>query len=159
MHLENDKAIERIKQNTGATENVCGCLKCQHQCRSTPCIGTPDDVIKLLEAGYGARLAPTLWLAGIVMGVINTPVPLIASIYDNDKKACTFFKDGLCELHDLGLKPTEGRLSNHEVRATNLNPHQNIAWNVVQEWMKLEDPTKVNYLMELVDKHIVQPQK
>ena len=32
--------------------------------------------------------------------------------------ACPFFKDGLCMLHDKGLKPTEGRLASHGTAET-----------------------------------------
>lgn len=90
------------------TESVCSCTKCQSMCK-TPCIGTPDEIMKIAQAGFGDRLAMSTWAAGMILGTHEKPVDLIAPLYDKRKGACSFFKDGLCELHDLGLKPKEGR--------------------------------------------------
>lgn len=30
-----------------------------------------------------------------------------------DKGGCVLFKDGLCSIHTLGIKPTEGKLATH----------------------------------------------
>lgn len=107
------------------------------QCHGTPCLGTPEDIAKLIKAGHAHRLAITDWHAGIVMGVTDRPITMIASIYDENKGACTFYKDGLCELHDKGLKPTEGKLSHHSHRLT--DPKKSIAWAVAKEWEGLPE--------------------
>ena len=62
-----EKALQRIIRKTGRKPVSCKCDKCRNQCR-TPCLGTPDDILRLIEAGYRSRLVPTLWGVGLVMG-------------------------------------------------------------------------------------------
>ena len=106
-----EKALQLIIRKTGRKPVSCKCDKCRNQCR-TPCLGTPDDILRLIEAGYRSRLVPTLWGVGLVMGRLPYAVPMVQAIRE-DNGFCTFYHNGLCELHDLGLKPTEGRLSHH----------------------------------------------
>lgn len=57
---------------------------------------------------------------------------------------CTFFTaDGLCELHALGLKPTEGRLSHHSIRIDNFRASKSVSWAVVQEWLSPDNADTV----------------
>lgn len=94
------------------TENECSCSKCQDMCK-TPCIGTPDEMIKLMYSGYGDRILKTGWGAGIMLGTHEDIITIVAPQLDLEKGYCTFFDTttGLCELHDKGLKPTEGRFA------------------------------------------------
>ena len=101
-----------IMQRSGRKPTACSCDRCKSQCH-TPCLGTPEDIEKLIDAGYRDRLAPTSWFAGMLMGVINRPIEMVQPKVENGW--CTFYHDGLCELHDKGLKPTEGRLSHHSI--------------------------------------------
>ena len=141
--------LQRIMQRTGRRPTECRCQLCKRQCH-TPCLGTPQDILRLMDAGYTDRLSPTLWAAGVMMGVVSQPVPLIqAQCLDGawggllDVGAdshCTFYTgDGLCELHDKGLKPTEGRLSHHSIRLDNFRASRSISWAVVQEWLSPEN--------------------
>ena len=50
-----------------------------------------------------------------------------------------FYHNGLCELHDKGLKPTEGRLSHHSTRLDNFKASKSISWNVAKEWLSEEN--------------------
>lgn len=61
------------------------------------------------------------------------------------------FENGLCILHDKGLKPTEGRLSHHTVRKDNFNPAMSIAWNVAKEWLM---PENEDVLSRVVNKFL-----
>ena len=135
MSYLGESTFSYIMRKSGRKPTVCGCQKCQSQCH-TPCLGTPEDIMKLIEAGYGSRLASTAWAAGIVMGVTDRPVEMIQAIQE-DNGFCTFFHDGKCELHDLGLKPTEGRLSHHSIKIDNFNPKKSLSWLIAKEWRDL----------------------
>ena len=145
--------LQRIMQKTGRRPTECRCQLCKRQCH-TPCLATPQDILRLMDAGYTSRLAPTLWAAGMVMGVTSQPVPLIQARCEDGawgglldvgaNSHCTFFtSDGLCELHAQGLKPAEGRLSHHSIRIDNFRPSKSVSWAVVQEWLSPDNADTV----------------
>lgn len=125
-----------IMQKSGRKPTVCSCSQCQAQCH-TPCLGTPEDIEKLISAGYGDRLAITWWAVGQILGLTDRPVKMVQPIRE-DNGWCTFFHDGKCELHDKGLKPTEGRLSHHSIREDNFVPSKSLSWLVAKEWLPLQ---------------------
>lgn len=101
--------VERIKKLVGIDHNrweqPCSCDKCKNMCK-IPCIGTPKDIEAIIDAGYADRLKETMWMVGY-LAVKEKP---IAMIQPTEKDGWCVFRqpDGLCELHDRGLKPTEG---------------------------------------------------
>ena len=119
-------------------ENECSCKTCQSMCK-TPCIGTPEEIEKLKEASYESRLSHSLWAYGMLVGTHQKYVHIIAPTYDKKKGACTFFNNGKCELHDLGLKPMEGRFA-----SCKYNPVEKLEdlfetplYKAIAEWEKL----------------------
>ncbi|WP_106828136.1 hypothetical protein [Parabacteroides pacaensis] len=134
--LIKETQLHRIIRKTGRKPCECKCSLCKMQCH-TPCLGTPQDIENLIDAGYANKLAPTLWGAGMIMRVIDIPIPMIQAIASDEY--CAFFHNGLCELHDKGLKPTEGRLSHHSTRIDNFKASKSIAWNVAKEWLSEEN--------------------
>ncbi len=127
-------------RKSGRKPTVCGCKQCQSQCH-TPCLGTPEDIGKLIEAGYSDRLASTVWAVGLINGVTDKAVNMVQARQE-DNGWCTFYHDGKCELHDKGLKPTEGRLSHHSLRQDNYNPKKSLSWLIAKEWLPLQDKLK-----------------
>lgn len=125
-------------ETSGRRPTDCSCEMCKRQCR-TPCLATPLEIQNLIETGYEKRLVPVIWGAGVLMGVTDRPIKMIqAKVEDNGW--CTFRReDGLCELHDLGLKPTEGRLSHHSFGPDTYNPKINVAWLVAKEWLLIQN--------------------
>lgn len=61
---------------------------------------------------------------------------------------CVFYNKGKCELHENGLKPTEGKLSYHEVSAIELRPEYNLTYQVAIEWTKIENSDIINEIAE-----------
>lgn len=92
-------------------ESECSCDTCKNMCK-TPCIGTPEEMLAISKAGFSKRLAVTSWATGLILGTHDRVVTIIAPLFDQKKGFCTFYQDGMCELHSLGLKPTEGRYAN-----------------------------------------------
>ena len=122
-----------ISRKCGRKLTECKCVRCRNQCH-TPCLGTPEDISKLIEAGYQDRLAPTQWMVGMLMKVHDRPILMVQPKVEGNGW-CTFYHDGLCELHDLGLKPTEGKLSHHTTALDSLCFRRNPAWLVAKEWI------------------------
>lgn len=128
-----ETAFEKIIRKTGRKPIQCKCQKCKAQCK-TPCLGTPDDILRLIRFGYKDKLAPTAWCVGLALGKITFPVPMVQAIQTSS--GCIFFKDGLCELHESGLKPTEGKLSHHSIKHENYTFKKSLPWNVAKEWLE-----------------------
>jgi len=90
-------------------------------CLDSPCLATPKDISKLITAGYGNRL-----MIGFITPINHEGVESItparkgwggteSGAYYYGETSCTFLdRNGLCELHDLGLKPLGGKIANHE---------------------------------------------
>ena len=86
---------------------------CQHR----PCWPTPDDAQRLVEAGYADRLMVDWWFDRDKNKTLYLLTPAIMGHESGEAPAhpegqCTFLDEaGLCRLHDLNLKPTEGRIA------------------------------------------------
>ncbi|MDR1718030.1 MAG: hypothetical protein LBS20_19510 [Prevotella sp.] len=136
----NERLIRKITSITGRRASECSCEECRNQCR-TPCLGTPDDILRLIEAGYADKLAFTHWAVGMMLGKLPLPIPMVQIL--KTENGCVFFKNGLCELHNLGLKPTEGRLSHHEIKLENYIFGLSLTWNVAKQWIEEENFGKI----------------
>lgn len=132
-----ETVYSKIIRKTGKKPIECKCSLCKSQCKRQ-CLGTPDDIKNIIEAGYGNRIMAINWDGAKQMGIYDKTIPIFTPLYDREKQSCTFFTNGLCELHDLGLKPTEGKLSHHKyyVGGDKFIAKKSIAWNVAKEWIK-----------------------
>lgn len=126
--------IKKIAQGRGydpKSELPCSCEKCKNMCKS-PCLGTPLDIEAIIDAGFASKLSKTKWMVGLVYAR-EPPIDMLApDIIDG---WCAFrTKDGMCELHNLGLKPTEGVLSS--CRDNQVEYKDSILRIVAHEWEK-----------------------
>jgi hypothetical protein len=133
MNDISETTTEKIIRITGREPVSCRCASCQNQCKRAPCLGTPQDIWALIEAGYKDKLAVTAWGVGMILGKLPFPVPMVQVTQTPD--GCVFFQNGLCELHNRGLKPTEGRLSYHTLTEESFDFSKSLAWNVAREWL------------------------
>lgn len=149
-------ALERIMRTTGRKPIDCKCRICQSFCK-TPCLGTPEDIIRLFEAGYGDKLKLTYWGVGMLYGMLDYPILMVQLI--QRPEGCILFKEGRCELHELGLKPTEGRLSHHIITAENLSFQKSLSWNVAREWLRKENESTIKNVFDRLEGFINQDRK
>ena len=61
---------------------------------------------------------------------------------------CTFFKNGLCTIHDAGLKPTEGKLSHHSTKIDNFKVNKSISWQIAKEWIDPKNNATIQRIKE-----------
>lgn len=142
-----DKTFRKIMQKTGRKPVECKCAACKKQCK-TPCLGTPQDILNLIKAGHSDKLARTEWLVGMVLGKLSVSISMVQLI-QTDQGCCICFKEGLCELHGSGLKPTEGKLSHHTITAENFKFSKMLSWNVAKEWINSENTAIVEEIHKL----------
>lgn len=141
-----ESTFEKIIRKSGKKPVACKCEQCKNQCRTCPCLGTPADIEKIIDAGYGNKIFLTTWAAGILMRVTDKPVMMYQA--EMTKEGCAFLQNGLCSLHDLGLKPTEGRLSHHTQEAI-VPASKNLPWIVAKEWL---DPQNAETILRIHQK-------
>ncbi len=143
----NESTFNKISRKSGRKISFCKCQQCKKQC-TAPCLGTPEDIEKLIDAGYKDKILETTWLAGMMMGAVDHPIEMYQAEHRTDTGFCTFFKDGLCQLHDLGLKPTEGKLSHHSLKAENWTASKSVSILVAKEWENPKNKEIINRIIE-----------
>lgn len=136
-----ERIDDKIIRISGAKPCQCSCEKCRSLCH-TPCLGTPDDIEKLIQAGYGDRLEVTHWGVGILAGVTDKVIGMLQPRLEPNGW-CTFRRaDGLCELHDKDLKPLEGKLASCAPRPVGWSIHKDFTWLIAQTWLPLQGQFK-----------------
>ena len=143
----NNNTLKKIIRKTGRKPSECKCQRCKDQCK-TPCLGTPEDILKLIEAGYKKQLFFTYWAVAMYWGIFPDVIFMVQ--IEKTANGCVFFKDGLCSIHNTGLKPTEGKLSHHSITAENLNFSKSLPWNVAKEWLPGKNDKTIARVMELM---------
>lgn len=120
----------------------CACDICKKMC-DRPCWPSPEEARKLIEMGYSERLMLDYWASEKNIELI---CPAILTFEGQQAPfipigGCTFKdKEGLCMLHDKGLKPIEGRLPDHNSKIPNLHHEVARLWDndegrkLVKEW-------------------------
>lgn len=135
-----------IEEKTNRRPTQCSCEICREMCH-TACLGTPQDILRLIDAGYADRLSYAEWAVGLIHGIMTKTIPMVQAEERNGW--CTFYLNGLCELHDKGLKPTEGRLAHHQTCPEDFDPDKNITFIVAREWQRADN---LETIKEIVDK-------
>ena len=101
-HIIKESERSHIIRKTGRFPKECKCKLCKQQCH-TPCLGTPSDILKLMDAGYSDKLSFTDWKAGIVMGCTDHVVTMVQATVNKFGESgvwlyCEFWhKDKRCD--------------------------------------------------------------
>jgi len=109
-------------------------------CKSRPCWGTPEEIKRIRAAGFGHRLMTDWWEGDSFTNGETVLMSQPALVGCEDKRApqwprgrCTFLTaEDKCELHDLGLKPLEGRTS----CCKSSDDDRHVRRHIVRLWME-----------------------
>jgi hypothetical protein len=112
----------------------CACEKCSRMCHA-PCCGTPEDIDKLIDKGFANRLSfddlPDVSGIDMIKPALKGYEGGRAPWEVSSVSGCTFWKNGLCELHESGLKPIQGKLVIHGMPDED---HKQIQDMLVKSW-------------------------
>lgn len=109
-------------------DTECSCETCKNMCRRQPCVGTPEEVRKLLE-----KFGPSFLQAQIFIDPENMKGPYLhIGLRTKENGSCKFLIGGLCVLHELKLKPSEGRKAIHS------NTDGGLKASVLESWKTAE---------------------
>ena len=109
---------------------ACSCDSCKEMCKR-PCWPTPEEAEAIIAAGFAGKLMYNYWVGGSELKVydfdgedhepLHGDIGLLCPAEPGREGGnasflpyggCVLQNDaGLCVLHDLKLKPTEGRLA------------------------------------------------
>lgn len=104
-------------------ETQCSCILCKSMCSRSPCVPTPAEASRLIDEGFADSLALSKWTDPLTGKEYVFVAPKIADT------GCVFFNDQhLCDLHDRGLKPLEGRLASHNYEDNRLRKFVSEKW-------------------------------
>ncbi len=136
-------ALEQLLASTGLKPSECSCRVCRQKCTEMVCLGTPDDIVRLINAGY------TLLLRRVMMKVVMVHQRRVMDVgmiqLMSDDNGCALFKDGHCIVHHLGLKPTEGRYYLHPRNHKEETLMGVLTLAVAMEWLNDNNRRKVEY--------------
>jgi hypothetical protein len=142
-----DEDHEWIKLNTPQNkENSCGCWMCQEMCKTMPCMGTPGDILRIIDHGFKDDLVLSFWAVKLEPG--QDPIPMVQAKRLENKRCVFLTDDNKCKLHALGIKPIEGKLAAHNVSGIRLS------YVTARTWLfKRNEDTikKVLEKMQLID--------
>jgi hypothetical protein len=108
--------VEELKAKADhRSKDSCTCQTCVDMCKRRPCWPTPEEARQLIDKGYGQRLMRDWYCCEEEdSDHFYLLCPAIVDYEGEDSPfwpfgMCTFLKYERCELHDLGLKPGEGK--------------------------------------------------
>jgi len=107
--------------------NGCTCRECVEMCRTYSCLPTPKEAKALIAAGYGNRMMLDTRRHPMENGLLI--LALLPAMKGHEGgispmrlgPVCVFLEDDLCILHDLGLKPLEGRFCVHDTTSREMH--------------------------------------
>jgi hypothetical protein len=153
---------ERIKRKSNTREHSCDCKTCRKMCRVSPCLGTPEDILLLMNNGHTDKLSPTTFGTGKLLGVLPV-IEMIQPRYEVDKLGCAFLSpDDLCTLHSAGLKPTEGKLATHLTVARELTKEEiksQLTMVVAERWLTVKNISTINTIVHGYVKYFTRQPK
>lgn len=135
----------------------CTCSTCKAMCQ-VPCWGTPEDIQKLIDAGYAKKLCIDQWelpwneeedyrpSIDVLCPAQQGTHGWYMDYWRKGGNCVLHTKEGLCELHDLGLKPVEGRVATCGIRTDLPKPFRKwiadqwnteVGQNLIAQWKEI----------------------
>ena len=124
---------QKIMRKTHRKTTSCKCGDCKKHCQTAVCLGTPQDIEKIIDAGFKDRLIIKKWHFDTITGNSNDLVAMCQPKFI-EGKGCAFFEDGLCTLHNAGLKPTEGKLGHHSKKEDSQSWNKSLVGVIAKTW-------------------------
>jgi hypothetical protein len=116
------------------TLTACSCEECKAMCWR-PCWGLPEEFHRLMDTGLGHRLSLGCWEEGQEKIYFLYP--------SQEDNGCTFWNEKhLCEIHESGMKPLDGYISDHHYLTPWVRRDIIMTWNtpegkqIIERWKR-----------------------
>lgn len=141
QHLPGEENPQFFKIGMNILPSECDCEECSSMCNG-PCCGTAEEIKNLIKLGYANRLMLDDFPPGpdLVKPALKGYEGKRSPWETRTEEGCTFWKEGKCELHNLGLKPMQGSLAHH---SQSREEQIEIEDFIRDTWISGEDGTEV----------------
>lgn len=140
--------LEMICKKADVKPSTCDCPDCQSMCRNAPCIGTPADIVNLINAGHVHQLELTMFNALVHIGLEPFPSFQIR----HELGGCPLFIDGKCSVHHI--KPTDGKLASCKIEDQFYDKSKPTYYHLIAEaWNKPENENRMKFIIKSVYKY------
>lgn len=122
-------------------------------CKGMACLGTPGEIAKLINAGYGHALTGVMveWAAISESGRTATDhLPMVQ--LSHDQNGCVMHKDGKCLLMDHGLTPTMGALNVITGGDMETLLKETMIPVLVMEWTDSDNKTAIKFCLRSLER-------
>lgn len=117
----------------------CACKSCRSLCALVPCMGTPQDIKAIIDAGRGRILTRKWHLGSCCHGMPPLDIVMVRNVEIGS--GCSQFDGEHCSLHHTGLKPSEGKFANHAEQ-------HSLFWAIASMWFLEENAELVAWLRD-----------
>jgi len=117
----------------------CACKTCRGLCAMVPCMGTPQDIKAIIDAGRGHILTRKWHLGSCCHGMPPLDIVMVRNVEIGS--GCSQFDGEHCALHHTGLKPSEGKFANHAEQHSSF-------WAIASMWFLEENAELVAWLRD-----------
>ena len=122
---------------TSFKQSECDCKTCRGLCSMVPCMGTPQDIKAIIDAGRGHILTRKWHLGSCCHGMPPLDIVMVRNVVIGS--GCSQFDGEHCAIHHTGLKPSEGKFANHA------ETHSSF-WAIASMWFLEENAELVEWL-------------
>lgn len=117
----------------------CSCKTCRGLCAMVPCMGTPQEIKAIIDAGKINILTRKWHLGSVAHGMPPLDIVMVRPVAVG--RGCSQFDGEHCALHHTGLKPSEGKFANHAEQASSF-------WGIASTWFLDENAELVAWLRD-----------
>lgn len=122
-------------------------------CTEMMCFGVPNDISRLINAGYGhvLRLARVTMIIGSKKGALTSEeIPMVQ--LQHDKDGCVMYKNGKCLLAESGLTPMMGKIHLLTGGAGASVINKLLFHQIIGEWGDRDNEAIVRFCLKSLDR-------
>lgn len=118
-------------------------------CREQMCLGTPHDIARLYQHGYGNMMRPGVVVLRNMAESRTVKLRMVQLMASHD--GCVMYKDGRCLLQEAGLTPTQGRLYLLTGGHTDPQLQARTIMQIIATWSAPENRETVEYCLHALE--------
>lgn len=120
-------------------------------CQDVMCLGTPDEIARLINAGYGNLLRPGVAMVTDGNEKDDVKVVMVQLTTDQDGH-CVMNRNGKCLLQDLGLTPHVGKLHLSATESGSAPAIKGAFLDVIEQWADIRNVSAIKFCLKSISR-------